>query len=455
MPRPLTTLLPHRSSESDGHYMQAPAGTSDRSHRPWQPDDVSATLVPARAAARAEGGPASADCVCVVGPGWRFTSGISYYTCSLANAFAQDRRVIVIQMRRLLPRWLYPGRRRVGQPRARMSYDDTVEIFDGVDWWWGPSMIRALRYLYARRPAIVVLQWWTATVLHTYLLLAIVGRLLGSRVVIELHEMQDSGEERLGAVRWYGRAGLRVLLRNCQGCVAHSAADRQALLERYRLRHLSVTVVPHGPFTQYAAMADRADQQGDPFRLVTSAPRPAVTNLLFFGTIRPYKGVEDLIRAFNSLKPAEAANLWLTVVGETWEGCTEPARLIECSPYRDRIAFVNDYVPDEIVGAAFRHADVVVLPYRRSSSSGPLHVTMSSGLPVVVTQVGGLPEAAAGYDGAIFVPPGDVKGLVDGIRRAVRLSGISFADPRNWDDSVSAILAAAGSRNSTPMASAE
>ena len=86
---------------------------------------------------------------------------------------------------------------------------------------------------------------------------------------------------------------------------------------------------------------------------------------------------------FNALPREEAERLWLTVVGETWEGCTEPAHLIATSPHADRITFVNEYVPDEVVGAAFAHADVAVLPYRRSSSSGILHVAMSWGLPIV------------------------------------------------------------------------
>jgi glycosyltransferase involved in cell wall biosynthesis len=168
-----------------------------------------------------------------------------------------------------------------------------------------------------------------------------------------------------------------------------------------------------------------------------------VVNVLFFGLIRPYKGLEDLIRAFSSMSEQEAASRWLTVVGETWEGCTEPARLIEASQHADRITFVNEYVPDEVVAAAFAHADLVVLPYHRSSSSGILHVAMSWGLPVVLTDVGGLPEAAEGYEGAVFVPPGDPAMLKVGIDRAVQMVGQPFADPRDWSQTTEAIRAAA------------
>jgi hypothetical protein len=86
---------------------------------------------------------------------------------------------------------------------------------------------------------------------------------------------------------------------------------------------------------------------------------------------------------------------------------------------------------------------VAVLPYRRSSSSGILHVAMSWGLPIVVTSVGGLPEAAAGYAGAVFVPPGDPDVLKEGVVKAAGLAGRKFADPRSWHDTVAAVRMAA------------
>jgi glycosyltransferase involved in cell wall biosynthesis len=383
--------------------------------------------------------------ICLVGPGWTFTSGISYYTCRLANAVADDRhKTSVVLLRGLLPRRLYPGRRRVGLPRASMAYRPSVSIYDGIDWWWGRSLVRALRFLRTQRPEILVLQWWTAATLHTYLLLALTGRMLGARIIVELHELQDPGEAGLAAARQYGKWGLRALLRLADGCIVHSKSDWQLLESGYGHLNIDVTMAAHGPYDQYASFGE---ESGSPnaatISAVRKAPRPDVMNLLFFGLIRPYKGLQDLLLVFNSLSADEAERLWLTVVGETWEGCTEPAHLIATSPYSNRITFVNEYVPDEVVAAAFAHADVVVLPYRRSSSSGILHVAMSWGLPVVVTSVGGLPEAASGYDGAVFIPPGDPAMLKVGLMKAVQMVGQQFSDPRDWGETVMAIRAAA------------
>lgn len=351
----------------------------------------------------------------------------------------------VILLRRLLPRLLYPGKNRVGLKRASMQYSADVSVFDGVDWWWGTSLLRALWFLRSRKSKVLLLEWWTAATLHTYLVLAVAARLLGMRVVIELHELQDPGEAGLALARGYGQGGLRALIRLAHGCIVHSKSDWQLFESNYGPMDMRVALVPHGPYDQYSDLEESSDPA---IKAAISAVRAApksdgVVNLLFFGLIRPYKGLEDLLRVFNALPREQAERLWLTVVGETWEGCTEPAHLIATSPHADRITFVNEYVPDEVVGAAFAHADVAVLPYRRSSSSGILHVAMSWGLPTVVTSVGGLPEAASGYAGAVFVPPGDLDQLKTGLMQAASMTGKKFQDPRNWHDTVTAVRMAA------------
>ncbi|WP_051967229.1 glycosyltransferase [Kitasatospora mediocidica] len=375
-------------------------------------------------------GPQRRPRVCVVGSGWRFTGGLSHYTCRLAGALADRSEVSAVLMRRLLPRTLYPGRARVGVKVAALDYDERVDVYDGVDWYWLPSLAGALRRLRRNRPDTVVFQWWTGTVAHTYLVLAAAARALGARVVVEFHEVQDTGEIRIPFVAAYTRRVLGALLRRSDAFLVHSAHDRQLLSELFDLSGRPVTVVPHGPFDHYA---------------VTHRPSPdGVFRLLFFGLIRPYKGLDVLIDAFHRLAPEEVSSFHLTVVGETWEGCTEPIAKIEASPYRDRITLVNRYVTDEEAKAHFAEADALVLPYRRSSASGPLHIAMSNGLPVVLSAVGGLVEAVGDYAGAVLVEPEDVEGLTDGLRKARATGGTRHPDPHTWERNVEAIIGRAG-----------
>jgi glycosyltransferase involved in cell wall biosynthesis len=363
----------------------------------------------------------SPERIVVVGSGWRFLSGISYYTCRLANALTSQYEVGAILMRQLLPTRLYPGRARVGQALNDLRYHESVEVYDGVDWWGLPSLVGAVRFLRRFRPDVLVLQWWTGAVLHSYLVLCVAARLTGTRVVVEFHEVQDTGEAAHGWASLYVRKCIKPLLRAVSGVVVHSRFDQEQLRHAYALSTVPQVIARHGPYDHHSS-SRRVVTQGEPRRL------------LFFGTIRPYKGLEDLIEAF-ALLPADCR---LTVVGETWEGWTLPAELIDASPARDRIEFVNRYVTDAEVNEFFAAADLVVLPYRRSSASGPLHIAMSHGLPVVVASVGGLVEAAGDYPGVRFTPPASPRLLFEAIRDALPLIGQRFADPCSWEGTVAA-----------------
>lgn len=381
-----------------------------------QPSVEEETEIPAN-----RGGPVRR--VCVVGSGSRFLSGISYYTHRLALALSAEHHVSVLLMRRLLPRRFYPGKERVGRKLVDFRYPAGVEVFDGVDWFGLPSLIRALLFLRRERPEVLVMQWWTGTVLHSYLAIALYARLTGARTVIEFHEVQDVGELEIKLAAWYVRKLAPILMKTADGYVVHSEFDRRELHRTYPLRG-PVQLIPHGPYDSLAA--ERTDSG--------SRAHDDRCRLLYFGVIRPFKGVEDLLTAFEMLDEEDAQRFTLTVVGETWENWTLPGRMIERSRYRDRIEFVNRYVSDAEVRELFDRADAIVLPYHRSSSSGPLHIAMGRGLPVVVSAVGGLIEATAGYEGAIRVAPRDPEAIRNALLRDVLpCRGQRFEVVHSWD----------------------
>lgn len=361
--------------------------------------------------------------VCVVGPDSMFLSGLSYYTKHLANALSAENTVSVLLIRRLVPRFLYPGRNRVGHPLDTLEWSESVRVFDGVDWYWLPSMFRALRFLRKERPDVVVFQWWTTAVLHSYLLLAAFSRAIGARVVVELHETQDPGEAKYLAARMYARGLAPLFMRQSAHFVVHSHSDLKGLRQVDGTRVADASVIPHGPYDHFRKTYDATVDRGAP---------DSCFNLLYFGLIRPYKGVPDLIEAFDLLTNEEATDYWLTIVGETWEGCTEPGEMIRFSRHRGRITFINRYVSDEEAGRLLAGADAIVLPYRRTSSSGVLHAAMSLGLPVIITDLPGLREDAAEYEGAIVVPPANPSALASAFQRVRRLRGHRYRDPHSW-----------------------
>jgi glycosyltransferase involved in cell wall biosynthesis len=284
----------------------------------------------------------------------------------------------------------------------------------------------AWRFWRRTRPNVVILQWWTATVLHSYLALALLAKRSGARLVVELHEVQDVGEARLPLVSRYTRAGMRLLLSRADGVVVQSEFDRVAMRDSYpQLARLPVEVIP------LASLADSDACQGGGLSR-QQAPRPdEPVRLLIFGVVRPYKGHAELAAAVRLLT-SSGLDLHVTVVGEVWQGYRQPLDELAAILPADRLTMVDRYVADAEVAGFFAAAHLVVLPYRRSSASGPLSIAMNWGLPVVTTSVGGLVEATAGYTGAVLVPPDDPAALAEGIRTALPLVGVKHADPHTW-----------------------
>jgi glycosyltransferase involved in cell wall biosynthesis len=359
--------------------------------------------------------------VMVIGAGWRFTSGISHYTYRLSTALAEEYQVSALLMRRLVPRRMYPGAGRVGADVNDVVYPESVPVYDGVDWYWGRSMAGALKFIDRRRPDVVILQWWTGAVLHSYVRLARYAARRGARIILEWHEGQDVGEALLPGTRQYVHALMPRLLSRVSGHIVHSNFDLRAITSTYSIADIPVRVIPHGAYDHLARVSHaRRGSPDEPFRL------------LYFGVVRPFKGVEDLVEAFSSLARGQAEMFRLTIVGETWEGWKAPQKAIALSPHVDLIDRIDRYVTDAEVGAYYDEADAVVLPYHRSSASGPLAIAMSAGLPVVVTAVGGLVEAVRDYPGALQVPPSDPAALRDALLRLPERRGCRYEDPHSW-----------------------
>lgn len=372
--------------------------------------------------------------IMLVGPGFRFLSGLSVYTCQLANALAEDHDVSLVLLDRLIPTRLYPGWRRVGEDLTSLRYDPRIHQVGTVDWYWGNALARVRRAVAAERPDVIVLQWWTAATLHTYLALTRLAAEAGIPVLIEFHEVQDTGEANVALVAAYCKRYLPRLVRRATGALFHTHHDLDvftSVFGRREIDRLATAVAPHGPYDHVTRNPGAASRR----RCDGSRP----IQVLSFGLIRPYKGVEDLIRAFDAMTPAEAELFELDVVGETWEGWTAPAEAIAASPHRHRIRFENRYVDDREAADYFANADVLVLPYRRGSASGPLQIAMNNGIFVILYAVGGLIEAVRDYAGAVVLPPGDVDGLRTALLGIVGRSGQRFEDPHSWSPVVAAI----------------
>ena len=248
--------------------------------------------------AEGDGHTPAASVALIVGPGDRFLSGVSYYTALLTSALAERGPVAMLLLRRLCPRAFYPGRARVGSTDGALPLPE-VPIFNGLDWFWVPTALGAWRFWRRIRPRVVILQWWTGTVVHSYVALAWLAKRAGARLVVEFHEMQDVGEASLPLMSRYARAGMRFLLGRADAVVVHSEFDRRELRDTYpQLADLPIEVIPHGPYAHHVRVADADDSQGEGISSRHQPPRLGEpVRLLIFGVVRPYKGHAELAAA--------------------------------------------------------------------------------------------------------------------------------------------------------------
>ncbi|MFZ0041523.1 MAG: glycosyltransferase family 4 protein [Solirubrobacteraceae bacterium] len=240
-------------------------------------------------------------------------------------------------------------------------------------------------------------------------------------LVLTAHDLLPR-EPKLGQVRAQRRSYDRV-----DAVVVHSDYGRRALIEGLGLAEAKVHVIHHGAFTH---VADRTS--GSLPTELTDTGEPVV---LFFGLLRPYKGIETLLRAWQGI---EGAQLW--IVGRP---------MIDLAPLRARatssVQLVTRYVSEDEVSAVIHRADVVVLPYERTErfdQSGVLASALAAGKAIVLSDIGGFSEVAAS-GAARLVAPGDpghlhqaLAELVDDAGARARLGAAALEaarGPYSWD----------------------
>jgi glycosyltransferase involved in cell wall biosynthesis len=192
------------------------------------------------------------------------------------------------------------------------------------------------------------------------------------------------------------RAAQRRLYARMDAIVVHTRHGRGRLVGELGVPSDRVRVIPHGAFDHLARLEGEL-----PVELVDDG-RPVV---LFFGLLRPYKGLDVLLDAWRGV---DGARLW--IVGRP---------MMDVAELRARatgdVQWVPRFVDDREAAGLLRRADLVVLPYREAEASGVLHSAIALRRPVLLSAVGGFAEVA----GARLVPPGDPEALREAIAAAL------------------------------------
>jgi glycosyltransferase involved in cell wall biosynthesis len=265
-----------------------------------------------------------------------------------------------------------------------------------LDW------LSVLARLARSRPDIVHVQWSVQPRLD--LLFWRTLRRLGIPLVYTAHNLVPHH------ARPADRARYLALYRAADAIVVHSQRSARALHHEWGIPDDRVAVVPHGPLLEAQPPLARAvarDQLDLP---------AAAEIVLFAGLIEPYKGLADLIAAFGAVA-ARRPHARLVVAGKPNEPFAPYDRQLTAAGLRERTTLDLAFLPESRLAAHLCAADLIVLPYLATTSSGLLFAARRFGCPVIATATGDLGEIVVDGQSGLLVPPAAPVQLGEAIQR--------------------------------------
>ncbi len=334
--------------------------------------------------------------ICLIGPMHPLRGGIAHYNAQLALELRKRHEIAMISFSRQYPTLLFPGRTQFdpGPSPQVLIAEPLLDSINPLSW------LRAGRRIAEVNPDLVIIHWW-----HPFF-----GPCLGT------------------TMRVAGRRARGGIIFICHNVVPHEPFPGAAMLTRFALATGDAWLVQ--------SETDRRDLES--FNLqgrILRLPHPSGQGfgkpidkerakshldltgniLLFFGLIRPYKGLPRLLEALPLI--LQKVDCTLLVVGEFYEEKNRCLHLIHTLGLTSRVHVIDRFIPDDEVSLYFSAADLVVLPYESATQSGIVPIAYAFERPVVATRVGGLPEVVQDGETGFLVEPRNSTALATAVIR--------------------------------------
>ncbi|NQV51493.1 MAG: glycosyltransferase [Candidatus Marinimicrobia bacterium] len=305
-----------------------------------------------------------------VGPPYR--GGLSDLSALIYSQLSKDHVVQFINYSRQYPKILFPGKTefKAGGAGSDFPSERIVDSLNPFSWFAAAERIKKFE------PDTVILRYWNP---YFALMINLISKRL-SRAGIKVAVFIDNliPHEKSFIDSYMAR---RVL----------SQADHVFTMSKFVTEDVlsfkpdvSTTTMIHPLYENYEQKYSKSEARA----ILKLADQPVI---LFFGLIRPYKGLDILIRALEPLKE-KLPDFRAFILGEAYENEQKYIDLIESTGVQSNVVYRNEFVPDHELPLYFAACDVLVLPYRTATQSGIIGVAFQMDRPVIATQVGGLGE---------------------------------------------------------------
>ncbi|MCS4034086.1 glycosyltransferase involved in cell wall biosynthesis [Salinibacter ruber] len=266
------------------------------------------------------------------------------------------------------------------------------------------NLVSLTMYLWRTHPDVLHVQWLPLLEIFPVVELTLLRlcQRWGIRVVYTVHDVLplENGEEHYDT--------FRRVYHTADQLICHTKTARHRLSQEFDVSSSSTWLIPHGPLLEGAT-----EYSQDEARQLQSLPgdRPIA---LLFGVLRPYKGVDVLIDAWEQVEEAVPEAL-LVIAGGGQENYLHKVKkridTSKTSNIRTRLRFLPENELIQIIASV----DLLVYPYRHITQSGALLAGMSAGQAIVASRVGGLKETLQNGKTAHLVEPDDSEELAGAI----------------------------------------
>ena len=310
--------------------------------------------------------------IILIGPAFPLRGGIADSNHSLALALQKlGNEVCVLSFSLQYPSLLFPGKSQFDLKgiKPNLEIHTTINSVNPISW------IKAALWLRKQKPDIVITRFWLPFIGAALGSLLKFARLKNKIPLIALCDNVLPHEKRIGD------KFLTAFFLNANNSFLVMSKSVGKDISSF-INNPKINYHPHPVYDQFGELLPKTTS------IISLKLNTAKKYILFFGFIRKYKGLDLLINAL----PTINKNVELIVAGEFYESEQEYKKLIKKLGLSKRVHFYADFIPQEKVATFFSACDILVQPYRTASQSGVAQIAYHFNKPILVTNVGGLPE---------------------------------------------------------------
>ena len=345
----------------------------------------------------------------IIGPGWPLRGGLSAFDEQLARTFNEKQLQARIETFSLqYPSFLFPGTSQYTNEPAPKD----INIHAGINSINPFNWMKVGLQLKRDRPDLIIVRYWIPFLAPCLGMICRIAKSNKHTKVIAIVDNMVPHEKRMG-----DKMLTRYFAKSVDGFITMSNKVSEDVKQ---FSTKPIVLSPHPIFNHFGEAISKEAAR----KILNIGVDEKI--ILFFGYIRPYKGLDLLLNAMatNAIKHA---NIKLLIVGEFYEDAQPYHDLIKTLALEERLIIHLEFVPDNEVKNYVCAADFIIQPYKNATQSGVTPLAYYFEKPMLVTNVGALADSVPnGKVGEVVEPNADA--IAKGIETLYNNGAAFYAD---------------------------